>query len=71
MRYPKTMTDNVTILEISLNIDGLPLFKSSSKTLWPILCGMMNVEPVAVFPVALTYGTSKPTDLEFLQDTMI
>ncbi|CAB4020480.1 Hypothetical predicted protein, partial [Paramuricea clavata] len=70
LRYPKTMTDNVTILEISLNIDGLPLFKSSSKTLWPILCGIMNVEPVAVFPVALTYGTSKPTDLECLQDTI-
>ncbi len=70
LRYPKTIADNVTILEISLNIDGLPLFKSSNKTLWPILCGIMNVDPVAVFPVALTYGTSKPTNLEFLQDTI-
>ena len=66
LMYPKGVTEKATTLELSLNIDGLPLFKSSSKTLWPILCGIMNVEPVTVFPVALTYGGSKPSNLEFL-----
>ena len=70
LRYPKAVTEKATTLELSLNIDGLPLFKSSNNTLWPILCGIMNVEPVTVFPVALTYGRSKPSNLEFLQDTI-
>ena len=28
----------------------------------------MNIDPVKVFPVTLTYGKSKPADLEFLND---
>ena len=70
LRYPTMTKESVTALEISLNIDGLPLFKSSNKTLWPLLCGIMNIEPTVIFPVALTYGSSKPTDLLFLQDTV-
>ena len=30
--------------------------------------GRMNIDPVKVFPVTLTYGKSKPADLEFLND---
>jgi len=29
-------------LELQFNIDGLPLFKSSNMTLWPILCIVRN-----------------------------
>ena len=62
--------NNMESLDIGLNIDGIPLFKASSSCLWPILCSITNVSPVHVFPVALTYGSSKPSDLDFLLDTV-
>lgn len=38
-------------IEVQFNIDGLPLFKSSKKELWPILCRILKpccVDPFAV-----------------------
>ena len=67
-RYPSVITDAIETLELSFNIDGLPLFKSSQNSLWPVLCALVNVKPVTVFPVVLTYGKSKPDDLSFLED---
>ena len=69
-RFPPTDAANVDSLQISLNVDGLPLFKSSGKCVWPVLCAVMNLKPVTVFPVALTYGNAKPDNLQFLQDTV-
>lgn len=63
--YP---AEAVSGLETSINVDGLPLFKSSNKTLWPVLCAIVNVTPIVVFPVVLTCGKSKPDDLEFLDE---
>ena len=68
--YPDSVKDSVDTLEISLNIDGIPLFKSSKSSLWPVLCGIMNLTPVRIFPIALTYGKSKPKNLDFLHDTV-
>ena len=66
--HPTATRETVQSLELSFNIDGLPLFKSSSQSLWPVLCAITNLEPVDVFPVVLTLGKSKPTDLEFLSE---
>jgi hypothetical protein len=58
-------------LILSLNIDGLPLFKSSKTTVWPVLGLICNLKPPKAFPITLTVGTSKPSNLEFLNETII
>ena len=68
-KYPAYIKDGVRILDLSINIDGLPLFNSNNKCVWPILCGI-QLEPMQVFPVALTFGCAKPVDLEFVKDTV-
>ncbi|ELU16222.1 hypothetical protein CAPTEDRAFT_23500, partial [Capitella teleta] len=55
---------------LSFNVDGLPLFSSSNRCLWPVLCATPIQGALKVFPVALTYGRSKPLDLDFLTDTL-
>lgn len=67
--YPRDITEGITTLEISFNIDGLPIFKSSKAHLWPILCAI-HLNPVRVFPVTLTLGPSKPSNLDFVEDAI-
>lgn len=53
-------------IELFVNIDGLPLFKSSKTQLWPILGTFGKSE---VFLIALFASNSKPTSSEeFLED---
>ena len=58
------------IIELTFNIDGLPLFDSSTYSLWPVLCCVANIKPSLVFPVALYGGNAKPADLDFLSETI-
>ena len=67
--YPEQVLNEITHFEISLNVDGLPIFKSAQKSIWPILCAV-HLNPITVFPVALTYGRSKPDNLDFLHETI-
>lgn len=58
-------------IDLMINIDGMPLFKSSSGELWPILGSVMNVPNLVnkVFPIGVYYGVNKPlSNLEFLKD---
>jgi len=50
-------------VDLASNINGVPLFSSSSYSLLPILCYMMNVSPLEVFVVALYGGTMRPAIL--------
>jgi hypothetical protein len=45
-------------LNIQINVDGLPLYKSSNVSLWPILMKIYNV--TMPFPIALYCGIGKP-----------
>ena len=56
------------IIKICINVDGLPLFKSSNISLWPIL-GLINECDKIPFPIALFCGSGKPNDCSgFLRD---
>ena len=57
---------NLDSISISVNIDGMTPFKSSSTVLWPVLCSISNCVEKMVFPVTLSCGNAKPTDLTFL-----
>jgi hypothetical protein len=54
-------------IEVQFNIDGLPLFKSSKKELWPILCRIRKPGFVEPFVVGIFCGEGKP-NISFLND---
>jgi hypothetical protein len=66
--YP--VADNC--LQIQINIEGLPLFKSSTVSLWPILCSVRNSSCRDPFVVGAFCGPEKPgSAAEFLSDFVI
>lgn len=59
--------DNIDCVKISINIDGLPLSKSSQQQFWPILGSVLPYNNV--FIIGIYYGNEKPADAnDFLQD---
>jgi hypothetical protein len=55
-----------SILNLQVNVDGIPLYKSSSTQLWPILCSVNHSQPLIV---ALYLGKHKPNSVDdFLAD---
>jgi len=54
------------VFSLKVNIDGVPLHKSTNKQFWPILCQVNSSTPAII---ALFLGTSKPDSIEnFLED---
>lgn len=66
----KTLTllkDNINCVRIAVNIDGLPLSKSSQQQFWPILGSILPYGNV--FIIGIYHGDEKPENAnEFLQD---
>ena len=55
-------------VHLSVNIDGVPLFKSSAVQFWPILAKCGQSEP---FIVAIFSGVKKPSPIEdYLEDVL-
>lgn len=44
---------------LHINVDGLPLTKSTRDQFWPILCRAANCEGSTPFPIGIYYGQSK------------
>lgn len=60
------VSPSLNSIYLKVNIDGIPLFKSSSMQFWPILCSFGNFKS---FLVAKVYGNSKSSSVsEFLED---
>jgi len=57
-------------IDIDLNIDGIPIFKSSRVQLYPILAKIVNIkETINPFPVGVYIGYKKPASIDdFLKD---
>lgn len=62
------LNENISTLNVCVNIDGLPLFKSSSSQFWPILMSLDSSNPLIgkPFMVGLYHGLCKPTTPDFL-----
>ncbi|XP_060882093.1 uncharacterized protein LOC132953757 [Metopolophium dirhodum] len=54
------------ILKIGINIDGLPIAKSSKTQLWPILISVINFKELRnhVIPIGIFHGFQKPHSIE-------
>ena len=58
-----------TVIKLQVNIDGLPLFRSSNAQFWPILGLIANFVVKEPFIVGLFYGNSKPSSAaEYLEE---
>ena len=56
-------------ISLQINIDGLPLFKSTKYQLWPILGMVMDLPVKHVFTIGLYGGNHKPSDIsQYLHD---
>lgn len=62
------LTDTLTL---RLNVDGIPLFRSSNAQLWPILGKIKELPGSNVFMISLYAGPSKPPSVhEFMKDVV-
>ena len=60
--------NGIDAIELSFNIDGLPIYKSKNTSIWPIQCQIFNILPTQPFVVAMFSSTQKPQNLTFLDD---
>ena len=59
---------DIECIELNIGIDGLPLFKSSSVQLWPILGKVLNLKIKCIFPIGIYCGNKKSANFDnFLQ----
>ena len=62
-------TTSITHLTLHINVDGLPIFDSSSVHVWPILGRIKEFPDCEPFAIGIYSGTKKPTSAdEYLRD---
>lgn len=59
-------------IEISFNIDGIPISRSSPQQFWPILGSVIVNNKKVIFEIGIYYGNAKPKNIfEYLRDFII
>jgi len=62
-----SIKDYIDCVRITVNVDGLPISKSSSQQFWPILGSVISYD--YVFLIGLYYGNEKPANAnDFLKE---
>ncbi|KAF9806450.1 hypothetical protein SFRURICE_001245 [Spodoptera frugiperda] len=62
-------TNFPTEVTLNFNFDGLPIFKSSNKEFWPILCSVFERPDVEPIVIGIYFGIGKPNPIEqYLED---
>ena len=59
-----TLDTNCSELRIQVNVDGLPISRSSNLSFWPILCRLIHPLTSNVFMVGIYCGLSKPESVD-------
>lgn len=68
MTFLKRSRDDIDLIEVQISIDGLPISKSSTSQLWPIL-GSVLPSLNDIFIIGCYFGSKKPHNCnEFLHD---
>lgn len=52
------------LIEIDIGIDGLPLYKSSRTSVWPILGAFVDQPYVSPFLIGIFCGVGHPSSLD-------
>lgn len=65
--YHSNLTSGMC-LKLQINVDGLPLFRSSSTQFWPIFGFVQNLRNHKPFVIALFAGNGKPELYEYMED---
>ena len=64
--------EKLNSLSLTFNVDGLPIFKSSTYQFWPILCIIDEFFELSPFIIGIFCGRSKPTNLnDYLNDFIL
>lgn len=59
----KDLEKNISI-SININIDGLPLYRSSNKNFWPILFNIQEYPNIRPMALGIFFGESKPSNVQ-------
>lgn len=66
------LLNNIEEIHLDIGIDGIPLFKSSSVGLWPILGKIVNLNIYSIFIIGIYCGNKKPVCINsYLHDFVV